>query len=125
MAVTWKRWSGCRSNRPEDMKNTDPVLVLIAAAVITLEALLTLVVAAAALLITLAQWRPAAAPAPAAAIALAPAPIEPPLARPMPHPIAALADRLAELPVATLREMTNTRSKTIRKAQLIELIACS
>ena len=107
------------------MKNTDPVVALIAIAVITLEAAITLVVAALALLLTLVQWRPAA---PAAA---ATPPSPPPVikARPTPpqqHPLSLLAMQLQGLSAADLREMAVIRSKRHTKQQLIGMvIACS
>lgn len=103
-------------------KNAHPIELGVVAALVVAESLLLVVVAAAALLLTLARWRPVVAPAAAAA---EPEPVLAQQARPTPHPLAGLADRLAELPVTTLRQMANTRSKAIRKAQLIELIACS
>ena len=112
---------------PGTMNRTEahPIELAIVAAWVVMEALLTLVVAVAGLVVTLAQWRPAAT---AAAPVPTPEPpvIEPIPARPTPHPLAALADRLAELPVATLRGMAGTRSKAIHKAELIaRVIACS
>ena len=103
-----------------------PIEVAIVAALVVAESLLTLVVAGVALLLTLAQWRPAAAPAPVAE----PEPIKYPsstrqVAQSQLHPLALLATQLQALPVATLRQMAGVRSKAIRKAQLIELIACS
>ena len=113
---------------PEDMKNTEvhPIELALVAGLVVLEAVVVLVAAVVALVVTLAQWRPAAAPAPAAALVLAPTPIEPIPARPQPHPISALADRLAELNVATLRTMANIHNKRVLKADLIAMvIACS
>ena len=103
-----------------------PIELAIVAGLVVAESLLTLVATLVALLLTLAQWRPAAAPAPVAE----PEPIKYPssthqVAQPQLHPLALIATQLQALPVATLRQMANTRSKTIRKAQLIELIACS
>ena len=104
-----------------------PIELALVAGLVVIEAVVVLVAAVVALLLTLAQWRPAAAPAPVAE----PEPIKYPsstrqVARPMPHPLALLAAQLQALPVATLRQMANTRSKTIRKAQLIEMVAaCS
>ena len=106
------------------MKNDDPVLALIAAAVITLEAawilLRALLVPVVALVLVLAQWRPAAAPAPAAAEP------EPMVARPTPHPLALIAAELEALPAATLRQMAGIRSRRHSKAALVGMvIACS
>ena len=98
-----------------------PLELAIVAALVVAEALLTLLVAAAALVVALPQRRPVVAPA--AAPAAEPQPV---LARPTPHPLAGLADRLAELPVTTLRTLAGTRSKRIRKADLIAMVAaCS
>jgi len=122
------------------MKNNDPMLVLIAAAVITLEALLALVVAGLALLLTLAQWRPAAAAEPppikcqssgqtpvSAAVAGLPK-RRPALAQQVPqsHPLALIAADLELLPAAALRSMAGIRSKHHTKAALVALVAaCS
>ena len=119
------------------MKNTEvhPIELALVAGLVVIEALVVLVAAVVALLVTLAQWRPAPAPSPAPA-APSPAPAAPaPVAKPEPiqpqpqpqlHPLALIATQLQALPVATLRQMANTRSKAIRKAQLIEMvIACS
>ncbi|KAF0652397.1 hypothetical protein L107_13850 [Cyanobium sp. Copco_Reservoir_LC18] len=99
------------------MKNTDmhPVELLLLAAVVTLEALLVLTVALVALVLTLARWRPAV-PAPAATTEAPP---------PAVHPLALVAEQLEALPVAQLRPMAGTRSKRIRKHQLVAaLVAC-
>ena len=108
-----------------------PIELALVAGLVVLEALLLLAAAVVALVLTLAQWRPtpapspAPSPAPAAALVLAPVPIEPIPARPTPHPIAALADRLAELNVATLRSMANIHGRRVLKADLIAMvIAC-
>ena len=122
------------------MKNTEahPIELAIVAGLVVAESLLVLVMAGVALLLTLAQWRPAPAntvsndtihgePAPVAE----PEPIKYPsstrqVAQPQLHPLALIATQLQALPVATLRQMANTRSKTVRKAQLIEMVAaCS
>jgi hypothetical protein len=48
------------------------------------------------------------------------------MARPQPHPLATLATELQELPVTRLRAMAGIRSKSIRKAQLVAMVAaCS
>jgi hypothetical protein len=117
------------------MKNSEvhPIELALVAGLVVLEAVVVLVAAVVALVVTLAQWMPAPAPSPAPA---APAPAQPgslqaepePIqaqAQPQLHPLALIATQLQALPVATLREMAHTRSKTVRKAQLIELIACS
>ena len=113
---------------PDDMKNTEvhPIELALVAGLVVLEAVVVLVAAVVALVVTLAQWRPAAAPAPVAE----PEPIKYPssthqVAQPQLHPLALIATQLQALPVASLREMAGVRSKAIRKAQLIELIACS
>jgi hypothetical protein len=103
-----------------------PLEVAILLAVLTIEAAVLLLRAAlvplvALVLVLLEPSRRAAAPAAAA---------EPPpaaaAAAPHHHPIATLATELQLLPVTQLRAMTGTRSKSIRKAQLIEqVIACS
>ena len=116
------------------MKTTDPVVALIAIAVITIEAAWILLRAAlvpvVALLLTLAQWRPAA---PAAAepvttsgarkASLAP---DTSTQRPQPHPLATIATELELLPVTALRQMAGIRSKAIRKSELVAMVAaCS
>ena len=75
------------------MKTHDPVLALIAIAVLTIEAawilLRAVLVPVVALVLTLAQWRPAAAPITTAAhLRREP---DAPLARPAPHPLALAA----------------------------------
>lgn len=105
-----------------------PVELAIAAAVITLEAVLVLVVAGLALVLTLAQWNTCSTAEPAAPEAPAPptAAPEAPLAKPTPHPLALLATELELLPVTALRQMAGIRSKAIRKADLIAMVAaCS
>ena len=52
-----------------------------------------------------------------------PAAPEAPLARPQPHPLTALATELQLLPVTQLRAMAGIRSKSIRKAQLVAMVA--
>ena len=108
------------------MKTNDPVLVLITIAVLVIEAAVILaravLVPMVALVLTLANWR---RPAPPEAPTPAPAPPEAPLASPTPHPLAAVADRLALLPVTALRTLANTRSKRHNKAGLVaRLAAC-
>ena len=110
------------------MKTHDPVLALIAIAVLTIEAawilLRAVLVPVVALVLTLAQWRPAAAPITTAAhLRREP---DAPLARPAPHPLALLATELEALPAATLRQMAGIRSKRHTKAALIAMVAaCS
>ena len=106
-----------------------PIELAIVAALVVAEALLVLVVAVAALVVTLAQWRPAKKTSCAKASLLAhdinTAPSTP-AAPPLQHPLAALVAELQLLPVATLRGMAGTRSKAIRKADLIAMVAaCS
>lgn len=97
-----------------------PIELAIVAAWVVIEALLVLVVAVAALVVTLAQWRPRQlAP-------LTPPPVIEAPAIPLLHPLAALVAELQLLPVITLRQMAGTRSKAIRKADLIAMVAaCS
>lgn len=89
---------------PTPTAPVDPVLVSIAAAWLAAEALLALTVAAVALVLTLAGWRPAATPASPAP--LLPAPLPPEqlrvvelrrLARAAGHPRLARSGRRAEL----------------------------
>jgi hypothetical protein len=105
------------------MKTHDPVLALIAIAVLTIEAAVLLARAALvpvlALVLTVLAFSPPAAPE---ATTPPPAAPEPPLARPEPHPLALLADQLTQLPVTQLRQLAGTRSKRIRKAALIEQV---
>ena len=91
-----------RTNEPH------PVELLLLAAVVTLEAAAVLLVALVALLLTVARRKPAPPPAP-----------------PMVHPLALVAEQLDQLPVSRLRPMAGTRSKRIRKAELVAvLVAC-
>ena len=95
-----------------------PIELALVAGLVVIEAVVVLVAAVVALVVTLSSWRPAAAPAPVAE----PEPIQ---AQPQLHPLALLATELQALPAVSLRQMAGVRSKAIRKAQLIELIACS
>ncbi len=100
------------------MKNeTDTITVLLAVALEVAEALLVLTVALVALVLTVARWRPAGSPARVMTPPPAPAPAV--------HPLAVVAEQLEALPVTTLRPMAGTRSKRIRKAELVALaVAC-
>jgi hypothetical protein len=110
------------------MKNTDPVLVLIAITVLTLEAAVLLLRAAlvplVALLLALAQWGPAtpaaaATPSPPPAIKARPTP-------PQQHPLSLVATELEALPAATLRQMAGIKSRRHTKAALAGMVvACS
>ena len=132
-----------------------PIELAIVAAVVVLEAVVVLVAAVVALVVTLARWeaehrthggdrsKPCVTGVDrdddsARGIrrrlqkrVAEPEPIKYPssthqVAQPQLHPLALIATQLQALPVATLRQMANTRSKTVRKAQLIEMVAaCS
>ena len=105
-----------------------PIELALVAGLVVLEALLALVAAVVALLVTLARCEVLQPSAPGPHDLPAPTP-EPPVIKapaiPQLHPLALIATQLQALPVSALRQMANTRSKTIRKAQLIELIACN
>jgi hypothetical protein len=115
------------------MKTNDPVLVLITIAVLVLEAAITLaravLVPMVALLLTLVvSPRTTGTIVPALPEIPTPPPAAPeaPLARPHHHPITLLATELQALPVTTLRQLAGTRSKSIRKADLIAMVtACN
>lgn len=94
---------------------THPVELLLLAAVVVAEALLVLVVAAAALVVTITRSRPAGSPA----RVMTP----PPAAAPLQHPLAVLAAELEALPVSRLRPMAGTRSKRLKKAELVAMLA--
>ena len=97
--------------RPTD---PHPVELLILAAVVTIEALTVLTVALVALVAAITRSRPAGSPA----RVMTPPP-------PLLHPLAAVAAELEALPVTQLRPMAGTRSKRIRKAELVaQLVAC-
>ena len=101
---------------------THPVELLIVAGLVALEALIVLVAGAAALVITLHRVirRRAAHPA----VAGSPCRVmPPPAAAPAVHPLSVVAAELAELPVSRLRPMVGTRSKRIRKAELVAMVA--
>ena len=110
---------------------THPVVALIAIAVITIEAALILLravlVPVVALLLTLAQWRPAASVPRGTAPLRTVTAVERPLHKhPQPHPLSAIAAELELLPVTALRQMAGIRSKRHTKAALIAMvIACS
>jgi hypothetical protein len=115
-----------------------PVELAIVAALVVADALLTLVVAAVALVVVLARKTTEFVKNPADGL-LANSPRQDfaetclaqdspfsPAADPQPHPLATLAAELQALPVTRLRAMTGTRSKSIRKAQLIAMVtACN
>ena len=123
------------------MKNTDPVVALLAITVLTIEAAVLLLRAAlvplVALVVTLAPFRqvPAANPAdhrPGRPKTIAdghPQLIEPTHcvkemnSAPQPHPLATLATELQQLPVTRLRAMAGTRSKRHTKAALVAMVA--
>jgi hypothetical protein len=132
--LRWKRCAAGRSIRPGNMNRTEahPVELAIVAALVVADALLTLVVAAlvplVALVLTLVVSPRTGPIGPELPEIPTPPPAAPeaPLARPQPHPLATLAAEMQLLPVTQLRAMTGTRSKSIRKAQLIAMVAaCS
>lgn len=88
-----------------------PVELLLLAGLVALEAVAVLLVALVALALTVARWRPAAAPART---------VPPP---PALHPLALVAEELLELPAAALRPMAGTRSKRLPKRELVALVA--
>ncbi|AFY29597.1 hypothetical protein [Cyanobium gracile] len=109
----------------------DTVDVLLAVALEVAQALLVLIVAVVALLLTLARWRPSrapAVPAPAATtdprqVAAAGSTDAPPI--PLLHPLALVAEQLEALPVARLRPLAGVSSKRHRKHELVaQLVAC-
>ena len=129
------------------MNRTDahPIELALVAGLVVIEALVVLVAAVVALVVTLARWeanhrthvsdtdmkthgsRESARGIRRRLVkrAAEPEPIQP-QPQPQLHPLALLATELQALPVATLRQMASTRSKAIRKAQLIEMVAaCS
>jgi hypothetical protein len=111
-----------------------PVELALVAALVVLEAAITLLVALAALLLTVAQWWPAA-PAPAPTEVLAAEPIEPIPAAPavaLHHPLVELAQTVADgfssSTVAQLRQRARTAglprsiTRTGRRAELLEAL---
>ncbi len=90
----------------------DAVDLLLVAGLVTLEATTVLAVALVALLLTVAGWRPPAADGQK----------DSPLA-PLQHPLATLATELEVLPVTRLRELAGTRSKRLRKCELVAVLA--
>jgi hypothetical protein len=96
----------------------DPVLLALVAAWLVAEALITLLVAAAAVILTLVGWRPAPAPV----LAPAPAPPPPPLLPPVPP--------LELLRVVELRRLTRAAglprlARSGRHAELLQALAPS
>lgn len=88
----------------------DPVLLLIAAGWLAAEALAVLLIAAFALVLTLARWQP-----PAASAAAVPSPPVPAPHRPLRPVLTDLADALMELPAAELRRLAGTRRRLPRR----------
>ncbi len=88
------------------------VELLLLAVLVALDAVAVLAVALVALLVTITRSRPARSPARV---------MTPPL--PVVHPLALVAEELLELPVTRLRPMAGTRSKRVRKAELVALVA--
>ncbi|WP_216915949.1 MULTISPECIES: hypothetical protein [unclassified Synechococcus] len=98
---------------------THPVELLLLAGLVVAEALIVLVAAAVALVLTITRSRPAGSPA---RVMTPPPTTAPP---PAVHPLAMVAEQLEGLPVSRLRPMVGTRSKRIRKAELVALaVAC-
>ena len=113
-----------------------PIELAIVAGLVVFDALLTLVIAAAALVLTLGSHaggrmpRPAPRSAEPTLRAAARTPlrtvtaVEPRLhGHPQPHPLALLATELEALPAATLRQMAGIRSRRYSKAALIAMVA--
>ncbi len=98
---------------------THPVELLLLAGLVVAEALIVLVAAAVAVVLTITRSRPAGSPA----RVMTPPPATAPA--PAVHTLALVAAELEALPVTTLRPMVGTRSKRIRKAELVALaVAC-
>ena len=103
------------------MKNeTDTITVLLAVAWEVAEAVLALLIAAAALLITVARAIRRRAAHPAVAV-MTPPPA--PAPAPAVHPLAVLAAELEALPVSRLRPLAGVTSKRHRKIELISMVA--
>ncbi|MCP9796101.1 hypothetical protein [Cyanobium sp. Lug-B] len=105
----------------------DTVDVLLAIALEVTEAVLVLTVALVALALTVARAIRQRAAHPAVAGSPARVMTPPPAAAPAPavHPLALVAEQLEALPVSALRPMVGTRSKRLRKDQLVVLaVAC-
>ena len=83
-----------------------PVEVLLLVGLVALEAVAVLLVALVALVLAVARWRPA-----------------PPAPPPIVHQLALVAAELEALPVSRLRPMVGTRSKRLRKAELVAMVA--
>jgi hypothetical protein len=96
---------------------SDPVLLFIAAGWLAAEALAVLLIAALALLLTLAGWRPAG-PAPALAPSPSPAP--------SPAPVAALERlRVVELRVLARAAGFPRLARSGRRAELLQALAAA
>jgi len=109
-------------NHPTPAAPADPVLLLIAAGWLAAEALAVLLIAAAALALTLAGWRPDPAPV------SAPAPAAPPSPRrallpPAPAPLERL--RVVELRALARAAGLPQLGRSGRRADLLEALAAA
>lgn len=120
--MAWKRWPGPRTIHPlETMqsphKEPHPVELLLLLGIAVIWAVRELLVALLALVLTLADRRPAA-PEPE------PVPAEPAPAAPLQHPLAVLAAELEALPQRQLMQLAGTRRR-LPKRQLTELLVAA
>jgi hypothetical protein len=103
-----------KSESPPAEVVAEVVELLLFIVLVVLQAAAVLTAALVALLLTITRSRPAGSPA-----RVMPAPPPAPLL----HPLALVAEELEALPATALRELAGTRSKRIRKALLVALVA--
>ena len=106
--------------------NIHPIELAILLAWVLIEAVFRLAVAALALVLTVVGWRPAAVATAGQTEAPLVVAVQP-IPQPLSHPLAALADELAQLPVSRLRPMAPASCRRLAKARLVaELVTvCS
>ena len=133
----WKQWPSVRIFAPRKMdrtnsqetptvafatvgvsRNIHPIELAILLAWLLIEAVFRLAVAALALVLTVVGWRPAAVATAGQTEAPLVVAVQP-IPQPIPHPLAALADELARLPVSKLRPLAPASCRRLPKARLV------
>ena len=118
----WKQWPSVRIFAPRKMNQTDsnvhPIEIAILLTWLLIEAVFRLAVAALALVLTVIGWRPAAVATAGQAEAPLVVAVQP-IPQPIPHPLVALAEQLAQLPLAQLRPLVPASCRRLAKARLV------